>query len=74
MENKVKNANVDSAYVLNKCRELYEENGASAVYDYCTSDSISDLIVYASCEGCNAETPSHIHDPASCLVCGSWKK
>ena len=53
------------------CRELYEEKGASAVYDYMNDymDKYPDTdVLYKQCTGCEASTP-HWH--GECLICGS---
>jgi len=53
------------------CKELYEEKGASAVYDYANErmEKYPDGNVrYKQCTPCAAETP-HWFD--SCLICGS---
>jgi uncharacterized UBP type Zn finger protein len=53
------------------CKELYEEKGASAVYDYANErmEKYPDgNVQYKQCTPCDAETP-HWFD--TCLICGS---
>ena len=48
------------------CRELYEEKGASAVYDYVKNSNVKTS--EAICTQCEAVTP---HWSGGCLICGT---
>jgi len=58
-------------HITQICKELYEEKGASAVYEY-ANERMNQMpngnVSYKQCAGCEAETP-HWHD--TCLICGS---
>ena len=49
---------------LETCQKLYEETGASAVYDYANANGIQNWMF---CLHCDAETP---REEGTCLVCG----
>ena len=55
--------------ISEKCRTLYENEGATAVYDYANEliAKGNQEITYAACKGCEAETP---HLNGECLICG----
>lgn len=57
-------------HITEVCRSLYEEKGASAVYDYCNDyiEKYPDSNVrYKQCTACDADTP---HFGNECLICG----
>ena len=55
----------------NKALKLYEETGASAVYDYGNELNLD----YSYCTGCEADTPTLTdgNELCECLVCGGAK-
>lgn len=58
-------------HITQICRELFELQGSSAVYDYCNEymekNPHSD-VKYKNCKGCEADTPHWYNE---CLVCGA---
>jgi len=57
-------------HITQICRELYEEKGASAVYDYMNDymeRSITGDVKYEQCLECDASTPAW---RGHCLICG----
>jgi len=58
-------------HIIFICRKLYEEKGASAVYDYCydyIEKNPNGNVDYKQCTGCESETPHWITE---CLICGT---
>lgn len=58
-------------HITQICREIYEEKGPGAVYDY-VNDKLEKktappFVGYKECSPCEAETP-HWHE--ECLLCG----
>lgn len=53
--------------IRDKALKLYEDAGASAVYEYANT---IEGIEYSHCNGCEADTPTL---DGECLVCGGIK-
>jgi hypothetical protein len=52
-------------HITEVCREIYEKQGQSAVFDYINKNAPGTPFEY--CKGCDTDTPTWQH---TCLVCG----